>query len=92
MDLVPDPYDSEADWTGVADWTARAADAGLGVTVHVGEFAQANIAQAIALPGVSRLRHAVFAATDARLLDARRAQQRHPRVLLALPAPRARPH
>jgi adenosine deaminase len=70
IDLIPDPYDSEADWTGVADRTARAADAGLGVTVHAGEFSQANIAQAIALPGVSRLGHAVFAAADARLLDA----------------------
>jgi adenosine deaminase len=70
IDLIPDPYDAEADWTGVADWTARAADAGLGVTVHAGEFSQANIAQAVALPGVSRLGHAVFAAADNRLLDA----------------------
>jgi adenosine deaminase len=69
-DLTPDPYDAEADWTGVADCTARAADAGLGVTVHAGEFSQANIAQAVALPGVSRLGHAVFAVADNRLLDA----------------------
>jgi adenosine deaminase len=70
IDIIPDPYDSEADWSGVGEWTARAADAGLGVTVHAGEFSTANIGQAVRLPGVSRLGHAVFAAADPRLLEA----------------------
>src|SRR5712691_10839817 len=69
IDIIPGPYDTEADWRGVGDWTARAADAGLGLTVHAGEFSIANVAQAISLPGVSRLGHAVFAAADPRLLD-----------------------
>jgi adenosine deaminase len=70
IDIIPDPYAAEADWQGVAQWTARAATAGLGVTVHAGEFSGANIAAACALPGVSRLGHAVYAATDPHLLDA----------------------
>jgi adenosine deaminase len=70
IDIIPEPYDAEADWRGVGEWTARAADAGLGVTVHVGEFSTANIAQAVCLPGVSRLGHAVFAASSQRLLEA----------------------
>jgi adenosine deaminase len=70
IDIIPDPYAAEADWHGVAEWTARAATAGLGVTVHAGEFSPANIAAACALPGVSRLGHAVYAAAEPRLLDA----------------------
>jgi len=70
IDIIPDPYAAEADWRGVAQWTARAAAAGLGITVHAGEFSGANIGAACVLPGVSRLGHAVYAATDPRLLDA----------------------
>ena len=29
IDILPNPYDTEADWRGVGEWTARAADAGL---------------------------------------------------------------
>jgi adenosine deaminase len=68
IDIIPDPYTAEADWVGVARWTARAATAGLGITVHAGEFSGANIEAACALPGVSRLGHAVYAASDPRLL------------------------
>jgi adenosine deaminase len=70
IDIIPEPYAAEADWRGVAQWTARAAAAGLGITVHAGEFSGANIAAACALPGVSRLGHAVYAAADPHLLDA----------------------
>lgn len=69
IDIIPEPYDAEADWSGVAEWTARLADAGLGITVHAGEFSTANIAQAVGLPGVSRLGHALFAAADPRLME-----------------------
>ncbi len=51
LDIIPDPYAAEADWRGVAQWTARAASYGLGITVHAGEFSQANIEAACALPG-----------------------------------------
>lgn len=51
-----------------ARWAERAA-AGLGITVHVGEFSPANLAAALRLPGLGRLGHAVHAAHDPRLLD-----------------------
>jgi adenosine deaminase len=70
VNLLPTPYDAEADWAPMRDWAARAADAGLGVAVHAGEFSPANLAAALATPGVGRLGHAVHAARDPRLLDA----------------------
>jgi adenosine deaminase len=69
IDIIPEPYDAEANWSGVGKWTARAAEAGLGITVHAGEFSAANVAQAVSLPGVSRVGHGVFAATDPGLLE-----------------------
>ncbi|HKB48961.1 MAG TPA: hypothetical protein VKC57_14755, partial [Ktedonobacterales bacterium] len=59
----------EADWDHLYRLAARAADAGLGVTAHAGEFSAANIAAALRTPGLTRLGHAVYAATDPRLLD-----------------------
>lgn len=70
VDLIPVPYDTEADWRTVGQWVARAAEAGLGVTAHAGEFSPANIAAALRLPGIRRLGHAVYAATDPHLLAA----------------------
>ena len=70
VDIIPDPYDSEADWSDVARWTERLAAAGLGITVHAGEFSIANVGAALRLPGVRRLGHAVFAAREPRLLQA----------------------
>jgi hypothetical protein len=70
IDLIPSPYDTEADWETVGQWVARATEAGLGVTAHVGEFSPANIAAALRLPGIRRLGHAVYAATDMHLLEA----------------------
>jgi len=69
IDLIYRPYDTEADWSVAAQIAARAADGGLGVTVHAGEFSTANIAAAARLPGVTRLGHATYAAEDPRLLD-----------------------
>jgi hypothetical protein len=69
IDLIPTPYDSEADWTSVSSWVAAAADAGLGITAHVGEFSPANISAALRLPGLRRLGHAVYAAADDHLLE-----------------------
>ncbi|MCA1668968.1 MAG: hypothetical protein LC793_16565 [Thermomicrobia bacterium] len=64
------PYDTEADWAATYRLAERAAAAGLGITVHAGEFSTANLAAALRVPGVTRLGHAVYAARDPRLLDA----------------------
>lgn len=69
VDLLYAPYDTEADWALAYRLAARAADAGLGVTAHAGEFSAANIAAALAVPGLTRLGHAVHAARNPRLLE-----------------------
>ncbi len=68
-DFISSPYDREADWTPIYRWAEQAAAAGLGITVHAGEFSTANLAAALRVPGVTRLGHAVYAAQDPRLLD-----------------------
>jgi adenosine deaminase len=72
IDRVTAPYDTEADpalWAIAYRWAERAAEAGLGITVHAGEFSTANIAAALRVPGLRRLGHAVYAAADAQLLE-----------------------
>jgi adenosine deaminase len=69
VDFLSDPYDAEADWTGIYRWAERAAGAGLGITVHAGEFSSANLAASLCVPGLKRIGHAVYAAFDPRLLD-----------------------
>jgi adenosine deaminase len=69
IDLIPDPYDAEADWRESACICQRAADAGLGITIHAGEFSTANIAAAAQMPGLTRLGHAVHATDDPRLVE-----------------------
>lgn len=69
IDFTPIPYDEEADWTEANRWAAKAVDAGLGITTHVGEVSAANIEVALQLPGVRRLGHAVFATSTPQLLD-----------------------
>lgn len=70
VDFISAPYDSEADWAPTYRLAERAAAAGLGITVHAGEFSTANLAAALRVPGVTRLGHAVYATRDPRLLDA----------------------
>lgn len=67
--ILPDPYDDEMDWAPVYQWAERAADAGLGIAAHAGEFSPANIAAALRTPGLTRIGHAVYAARDPRLLE-----------------------
>ena len=67
--ILPDSYITEMDWAPVYRWDERAADAGLGIAAHAGEFAAANIAAALRTPGLTRLGHAVYAAGDPRLLE-----------------------
>jgi hypothetical protein len=72
IDFFPIPYDREADWAQweeVYSWAEQAAGAGLGITVHAGEFSPANIRSALGVPGVTRIGHAVHAAFDTALLD-----------------------
>lgn len=72
VDFRTHPYDTEASpsiWDHVYRMAERAADAGLGITVHAGEFSAANLAAALKVPHLDRLGHAVYAATDERLLD-----------------------
>lgn len=72
IDMVVGPYVTEADpsqWEVAYRLAARAVDAGLGVTVHGGEFSAANLAAILRVPGLSRIGHAVYVATDPRLLE-----------------------
>jgi len=69
IDVIPVPYDAEADWATINPLIEPLAAAGLGVTVHAGEFSTANLAAALRVPGVSRIGHAVYAARDPYLLE-----------------------
>ncbi len=69
VDFLPNPYDTEADWSSTYHWAARAADVGLGITVHAAEFSTANLAAALRVPGVTRIGHAVYAVRDPRLME-----------------------
>ncbi len=69
IDLLYEPYDTEAEWGSAYRVAERAAEAGLGVTAHAGEFSTANIAAALRVPGLTRIGHGVYAANDRRLLE-----------------------
>jgi adenosine deaminase len=75
VDFRVDPYDvtsATADpalWGVVYRWAERAATAGLGITVHVGEFGTASVASALRMPGLRRIGHGTRIARDPRLLD-----------------------
>jgi len=72
IDLITNPYDNEADpelWNAAYDFAERAMDAGLGITIHAGEFPPANLAAALKTPGLQRVGHAVYAASEPRLLE-----------------------
>lgn len=70
VDLLYVPYADEADWLPIYRLAGRLAEAGLGITAHAGEFSTANIVAALRTPGLTRLGHAVYAASDPDLLDA----------------------
>ncbi|MGH8876557.1 MAG: hypothetical protein ACRD0P_04315, partial [Stackebrandtia sp.] len=53
VDLLYVPYASEADWQTGRAIVESAAEAGLGVTVHAGEFSPANIAAVAGIEGVT---------------------------------------
>lgn len=68
IDLVPWPYDGEAPIGELAPLCRSAAEAGLGITCHAGEFSPANVGAALELPGLTRLGHAVAVGQDPGLL------------------------
>jgi hypothetical protein len=61
IDMMYQPYAQEADWAPMRRVAEQAVAAGLGITVHAGEFSPANIRAALQLPGLSRIGHAVHA-------------------------------
>jgi adenosine deaminase len=72
VDFLVNPYHTEADpalWEITYHYAERALDAGLGITVHAGEFSAANLAAALRVPGLRRIGHAVYAAHAPRLLE-----------------------
>ena len=69
LNLLPVPYDQPADWSVVHGWAERAREAGLGIAAHAGEFGALHLAEALEVPGLTRIGHAVGAGSDPRLLD-----------------------
>ena len=69
LNILPAPFDQPADWSIVYGWAERARDAGLGITAHAGEFGTQHLAEALDVPGLTRIGHAVGAGSDPRLLD-----------------------
>ncbi|HZE37263.1 MAG TPA: hypothetical protein VE172_00475 [Stackebrandtia sp.] len=69
VDLLNVPYNTEADWHAGRTVISAAAEAGLGVTVHAGEFSVANIAAVAGMEGVTRVGHATHATDEPWLLD-----------------------
>ncbi|MDQ6672698.1 MAG: hypothetical protein M3069_18480 [Chloroflexota bacterium] len=72
VDLLVRPYDATDDpglWGTAYRWAERAASAGLGLTIHVGEFATPSIAAALRTPGLRRIGHGTHVADDPHLLD-----------------------
>jgi len=72
IDLLVRPYDATEDpalWGTAYRWAERTASAGLGLTIHVGEFATTSIAAALRTPGLRRIGHGTHVADDPHLLD-----------------------
>jgi adenosine deaminase len=72
VDFRVDPYDVTADpalWGIAYGWAERAAAAGLGITVHVGEFSTASVECALQMPGLRRIGHGTHIAGDPHLLE-----------------------
>jgi adenosine deaminase len=69
VDLIPSSYDSEADWSRAYEVAEGLAALGLGITANAGEFSIANLRAVLALPGIRRIGHGIFAAFDAALLQ-----------------------
>jgi adenosine deaminase len=64
VDLLPEPYEEEAEWAKPYQLAMRLSEAGLGITAHAGEFAAANIQAAMMTPGLTRIGHGTYAMED----------------------------
>jgi Adenosine deaminase len=72
VDLLVRPYDATDDpevWRTAYQWADRAASAGLGITMHAGEFGTRSIGPALRTPGLRRIGHGTHAADDPKLLQ-----------------------
>jgi adenosine deaminase len=69
LNILPTPYDQPTDWAVVHGWAERARDAGLGIAAHAGEFGPMHLVEALEVPGLTRIGHALAAAADPYLLD-----------------------
>jgi hypothetical protein len=72
IDFLVRPYDATDDpdlWRTAHQWADRAASAGLGVTMHVGEFGTTSIGPALGTPGLRRIGHGTHIADDHALLE-----------------------
>lgn len=69
VDVFNAPYTEEADWTNAYRVGERLAAAGLGITVHVAEFAPVNIPAVLQMPGLTRLGHATHAGYHPHLVE-----------------------
>jgi adenosine deaminase len=72
IDLLYRPYDTEASpevWASAYRCAERAAECGLGITIHAGEVSPANLGAALRVPGLTRVGHAVYAARAPALLE-----------------------
>ena len=61
IDLLPEPYEEEANWAKPYLLATRFSEAGLGITAHAGEFAPANLRAAMKTPGLTRIGHGTHA-------------------------------
>ena len=65
VDIIPQPYSEEADWSPMCQASERLAAVGLGITAHAAEFSTANLKAALRVPGLTRIGHGIHAiATD----------------------------
>lgn len=69
VDIIPEPYVTEADWTETVGWAEPLENAGLALTIHAGEFSTANLAAVLRVPGVRRIGHGIQTIVDSALLD-----------------------
>jgi adenosine deaminase len=72
IDFLVRPYDATDDpdlWRTAHQWADRAASAGLGVTMHVGEFGTTSIGSALSTPGLRRIGHGTHVGDDRAFLD-----------------------
>jgi adenosine deaminase len=69
LDFYADAVTTADDFRAIYRVAERAAEAGLGITCHAGEFSPVNLKAAVAIPGLTRLGHALRAPEVPGMLD-----------------------